>query len=102
MAFDAFLKVVLIMAGVTYLIRMLPFVFVRGELKSRFLRSFLYYVPYAVLTAMTIPDIFTATGSSLSAWLGFAAAMLLSLMGKSLITVAAIACCVSLVASLFA
>ena len=59
-----------IMAGVTYLVRMLPFVLVRGRIKSRFFRSFLYYVPYSVLTVMTIPAIFFSTGSILSAAVG--------------------------------
>ena len=47
-----------VMAGVTYLIRMIPFTFFRKKIKSRFFRSFLYYIPYAVLSAMTIPAIF--------------------------------------------
>ncbi len=50
-----------VMAGVTYLIRMLPFAFFRRKIKSQFFRSFLYYIPYAVLSAMTIPAIFYTT-----------------------------------------
>ena len=78
-----------IMAGVTYLVRMLPFVLVRGRIKSRFFRSFLYYVPYSVLTVMTIPTIFFSTGSILSAAVGCAVALVLSYFGRSLLTVAA-------------
>ena len=49
-----------VMALVTYLIRMAPFVAFRRQIQSRFLRSFLYYIPYAVLSAMTIPAIFSS------------------------------------------
>ena len=49
---------VLVMAGVTYLIRMLPFVCMRQKINSSYLQSLLYYLPYAVLAAMTFPSIF--------------------------------------------
>lgn len=81
-----------VMALTTYLIRMLPFVVFRRKITSRFARSFLSYAPYAVLTAMTIPSVFTSTGSVPSAVAGFAVAMLLALKKKSLIVVAAAAC----------
>lgn len=81
-----------VMALTTYLIRMLPFVVFRRKITSRFARSFLSYAPYAVLTAMTIPSVFTSTGSVPSAAAGFAVAMLLALKKKSLIVVAAAAC----------
>ena len=68
-----------VMALTTYLIRMLPFVVFRRKITSRFARSFLSYAPYAVLTAMTIPSVFTSTGSVPSAVAGFAVAMLLAL-----------------------
>ena len=58
MSTSSFYPYLLVMAGVTYLIRMLPLTVFRREIRSRFLRSFLYYVPYAVLGSMTIPDIF--------------------------------------------
>lgn len=77
-----------VMAGVTYLIRMLPIMVFRKKIKSRTVQSFLYYVPYAVLGAMTIPAIFYSTGSMISACLGFAAAFILAFCGKSLIVVA--------------
>ena len=79
---------VVIMAGVTYLLRMLPVTIFRKKIENRFVRSFLAYVPYAVLAAMTIPDIIFATASLVSAALGLAAAILLSYKGKSLLTVA--------------
>ncbi len=79
---------ILVMAAVTYLIRMLPLTLIRKRIKSRFIRSFLYYVPYATLAAMTFPAILTATGSPISAALGFIAALILAFRGKSLLTVA--------------
>lgn len=78
-----------VMAGVTYLVRMIPLVFLRRKIKSRFVRSFLYYIPYAVLSVMTIPGIFYSTGSLPSAIFGTAVAVALAYFGRSLITVAA-------------
>ena len=80
---------ILVMAVVTYLIRMLPLTLLRKPVKSRFLRSFLFYVPYACLTAMTVPAIFTCTQSPVSAIAGFAVAIVLGLRNKGLMTVAA-------------
>lgn len=77
-----------VMAGVTYLIRMIPFAAFRRKIKSRFLKSFLYYIPYAVLSAMTIPAIFYATGDLITASVGTAAALILSYFGLPLIVVA--------------
>lgn len=78
----------LIMAGVTYLVRMLPLVLVKDKIKNRFILSFLHYMPYAVLTAMTVPAIFHATGSIWSALAGFLVGVLLAYFEKSLVTVA--------------
>ncbi len=83
---------ILVMAGVTYLIRMLPLVLLRKKLKSRFIKSFLFYVPYAVLAVMTVPAIFESTGSVLSAAVGFAVAVLLACKGAQLLPVALAAC----------
>jgi branched-subunit amino acid transport protein len=88
------------MAVVTYLIRMLPFVLFRKEIKSTFIKSFLYYVPYAVLGAMTVPWIFYATDSFYTALAGFLAALITALQNRSLLTVAACACIAALVVSL--
>lgn len=77
-----------VMAAVTYIIRMVPFTVFRGRIKSRFLKSFLYYIPYAVLSAMTIPAIFFATGDMLTAAVGTAAALVLAYLGLPLIVVA--------------
>ena len=79
---------ILVMAGVTYLIRMTPFVLFRKRITSRFLRSLLYYLPYCVLSAMTIPAVFSSTGSVITAAAGLAVAVLLALLRRSLLTVA--------------
>lgn len=81
-----------VMAGVTYLVRMLPMTLIRGKIKSRFIQSFIYYVPYAVLSAMTVPAIFYSTPEMLPATLGFAAAVAVSFFKGSLLTVALSAC----------
>lgn len=77
------------MAGVTYLLRLLPLLFVRHKIKSRFVRSFLYYVPYSVLTVMTVPAIFSSTACLFSALVGFAVAIVLACFKRSLLEVAA-------------
>ncbi len=82
------LPYLLIMAGVTYLIRMLPFTLFRKEIKSTFIRSFLAYIPYAVLGAMTFPGIFYATSSLPSAIAGTVVALVLAFFRRSLLIVA--------------
>lgn len=84
----------LVMAGVTYLIRMIPLVLIKKKIQNRFILSFLYYMPYAVLSVMTIPAIFYSTSSVLSAAAGFLAALVLAYFGKSLLKVAATSCAV--------
>ncbi len=83
---------VLVMAVVTYLIRMIPLALVRGKIRSTFVRSFIYYVPYAVLAAMTIPAIFYSTSATLSAAVGLVTAVIVAWFGRSLLTVALSAC----------
>ena len=83
---------IVVMAGVTYLIRMLPLALLRKKLRSRFIKSVLFYVPYAVLAVMTVPAIFESTGSVFSAAVGFAAAVLLAYRGAALLPVALAAC----------
>ena len=78
----------LVMAGVTYLVRAVPFVAFRKKIKSRFIRSMLHYLPYAVLTAMVLPGVFYSTGSILTAAIGLCAAIILALCGRSLTVVA--------------
>ncbi len=90
----------LVCAGVTYLVRMLPMVLVKKEIKNRFILSFLYYMPYAVLSVMTVPAIFYATSYKLSAIIGFAVAVLFAYFEKSLVKVAAFSCVAVLVTEL--
>ena len=77
-----------VMAVTTYLIRVLPLTLFRKPIKSRFLRSFLHYVPYACLTAMTFPSILTSTASVISGAAALITAVLLALRDKSLVVVA--------------
>lgn len=77
-----------VMAGVTYLVRMLPLVLCKEKIRNRFVRSFLHYVPYAVLGAMTVPAIFYATQSVVSAAVGFGVALALAFCKRGLLTVA--------------
>lgn len=79
---------ILTMAAVTYLIRVLPLTVFKKKIKSQFVLSFLYYVPYTCLTAMTVPAIFSSTSSIISASVGFVIAVALGFMKKGLVTVA--------------
>ena len=83
---------ILVMAGVTYLIRVVPLVLFHKKIENRFVRSFLYYVPYACLTAMTIPDVFRSTSNLYSSLTGLVVAVILALRRKSLLVVAIWAC----------
>ena len=85
-----------VMAGVTYLIRMIPFTLFRKKIRSRFFRSFLYYVPYAVLSAMTFPAIFYSTQNVGTSALGAAVAVVLAYFDLPLIVVALAASAVAL------
>lgn len=89
---NSFLIYLFAMAGVTYLIRMIPLVLVKRKIRNRFLLSFLYYIPYAVLSVMTVPAIFSATENPVSAAIGFIVALVCSFFEKSLVFVAATAC----------
>lgn len=81
-----------VMAVTTYLIRALPLLFMKKTIHSRFLRSFLHYVPVACLTAMTFPAILYTTEHILSGAVGLALGVLTSLKSKSLILVSAVSC----------
>jgi len=82
----------LVMFAVIYLIRVLPLTLIRKRIRSRFLRSFLYYVPYVTLAVMTFPAILSATQSPASGWLALAIGLALSWFGGSLFQVS-VACC---------
>lgn len=89
-----FFLYLLILAGSTYLIRVIPFVAIKNKINNRFIRSFLAYIPYAVLTAMTIPAVFYATNWWVGAATGLIVAVIFALKEKGL-TVVAIAACVA-------
>ena len=87
-----FFVYLLVTAGVTYLVRMIPLVLVKKKIENRFILSFLYYIPYAVLSVMTVPAIFFATENPISAAAGFIAALVGAFFEKSLLFVAAVSC----------
>ena len=91
---------IVVMAVTTYLIRVIPLTVFHRKIENRYVQSFLYYVPYTCLTAMTFPAILYATESVASALAGVAAAGVLAYRGKSLVTVAAAACAAVFVAEL--
>lgn len=95
-----FIPYLIVMAGVTYLIRVIPFVLINKKIENRFINSFLYYIPYTVLAAMTFPAILYATGSMVSAAAGLLTAILLAYKRKGLLIVAVGACAAVLVAEL--
>ena len=83
---------IFVMAGVTYLIRMLPLTLFQKKITNVYIRSFLYYVPYVTLAVMTFPAILTATANIRSAAIGFAIALILAWNRKSLICVSLFSC----------
>ena len=92
---------IFVMALVTYLIRMIPFTLFRKKIRSRFFRSFLYYIPFTVLAAMTIPEIFYSTGDIITAAVGTVVAVILSYLNLPLIAVALAAAAAAFIAGLF-
>lgn len=86
-----------VMAGVTFLIRMIPFTMFRRKIKSRFLQSVLYYIPYAVLSAMTFPSIFYSTDNPITAAVGTVVAIILAYFKLPLTVVALSACGAALI-----
>lgn len=92
---------ILVMAIVTYLIRMLPLTVFQKKIKNRFVQSFLYYVPYACLMAMTFPAVLYATNSIWSATIGVMVAVILAVCNKSLAIVALFSCIAVFVTNLF-
>lgn len=84
------LAAVFLMAVVTYIPRFLPIALMKGRLKSPFIKSFLYYIPYAVLGAMIFPGILNATGNLVTSIIGMITALILAYFEKGLLTVAVI------------
>ena len=91
MSFERFLPYLAVMAVVTYLIRAVPFAMFSKQIKSRFAKSFLYYVPYAVLAVMTVPEIFFSPDMIIAGVAALAVAVLLAYKERGLLTVAM--CC---------
>ena len=88
MSFSAFLPYLITMAAVTYLVRAVPLVVMKEKIHNRFVLSFLYYMPYAVLSVMTVPAVFFATDHVVTAVAGVAVALVLAFLKKGLLTVA--------------
>ena len=92
---------IIVMAVVTYFVRVLPLTSIRKEIKNTFIKSFLYYVPYVTLSVMVFPAILEATSSPWSALVGFIVAILLAYFGGSLFKVSLLACLAVFVMELF-
>lgn len=86
---------------VSYLIRVLPLTLIRKPIKNRFLKSFLYYVPYVTLAVMTFPAIIQATNSTLAGIIALVVGIVLSLFGAGLLPVACVCCLVVFIVELF-
>lgn len=84
---------ILIMAVVTYAIRVLPLTLIKGQIKNRFLQSFLYYVPYVTLAVMTFPAIINATQSTVSGIASLIIGIIVAWFGFDLFKTA-VSCCV--------
>ena len=91
----------IVTASVTYLVRMLPMVLIRHEIKNKFILSFLHYIPYAVLSVMTVPAVFYATESPISAVVAVVIALILSYFERNLLTVAFFSCVGVFITELF-
>lgn len=92
---------ILVMFAVTYLIRALPVTLIRRKIRSPFLRSFLYYVPYVTLAVMTFPAIIESTQTPVSGILALAAGIIAAWFGRSLLQVASLCCVVVLISEFF-
>lgn len=92
---------IMVMAIVTYLIRLLPLTLIRKEITNTFIRSFLYYVPFVTLTVMTFPAILSATNSMYSALAALIVAVILAYKGGSLFQVSILACLVVYIMEFF-
>ncbi len=98
MSNEKFIVYLAVMAGVTYLVRMIPMVLIKEKIKNKFVLSFLHYIPYTVLSVMTVPACFYATGNPITAAVGFVVAVIAALFERSLLQVALLSCTGVLVA----
>lgn len=85
-----FILYLFVMALITYLLRLLPMLFIRRRITNRFIKSVLYYIPYSVLAVMTFPAIFYVTGNIITGIVATAVAIIAALFNRSLVTVAAL------------
>ena len=85
---------ILVMAAVTYLIRVLPLTLIKKEIKNKTVRSFLFYVPYVTLAVMTFPAILTASNSMVAAGIGFVVALILAWRRTSMFVVSLVSCAI--------
>lgn len=92
MSLNVYIPYLVVMAVVTYLVRALPYVLIRKKITNRFIRSFMEYIPYAVLAAMTFPAILYSTSFIWSAVAGLVAALIVAYLNKGLFPVAISAC----------
>ena len=83
---------ILVMAGVTYLIRLIPLTLLKRDISNVYIKTFLYYVPFVTLAVMIFPAILDATANGWSAWGGFVIAIILAYQGNSLFKVSVVAC----------
>lgn len=88
---------ILIMASVTYLIRVLPMIIIKKPIKNKFIRSFLYYLPYVTLTVMTFPAITNASNSLIAGYISLIVGIIAAYKNVSLIGVASLCCIVVLI-----
>lgn len=95
-----FFTYLLLMAATTYLLRAVPFFAFSKKIKNRYIRSFLYYIPYTVLTVMTLPAALYATGSVVAAAIGLVAAVVVAIKSKNLLLTALTSCTVVLIIEL--
>ena len=88
---------IIVIAVVTYLIRVIPLLLLKKPIKNKFFRSFLYYAPYATLAALTFPQILDSTGSFTASLIGFAVALLLAIFKLGLPLTAGVSCIAALI-----
>ena len=90
-----------IMCATVYAIRLLPFLFIRKEIKNSFIRSFLHYVPYVTLAVMTFPAIISATNNPVSGFIALIVGLVVAWFGGNLVVVAGCCCLAVLLTGLF-
>ncbi len=95
------LTYILLMAAVTYLIRVIPLTLIRKQIRNRYIRSFLYYIPYVTLSVMTFPAIVDATGSPVAGACSLAAGVIAAWLGADLLKVSVLCCVTAFVLELF-